>query len=672
METHGEKLVASLLNKLPKGKYYVFQEPKIASMNSAYQHADFIVVSAQLGVIVIEVKDWKKIQSIKQKTFIVKHPDGRDEEEKNPLFTAKEYALNLADRFRKRKELLRKYDGRELLMFPWMYAAILINLESKIIRECEERGIWNKGEVVGKDDLIEARFEQALLKIPSPWKLKTPLNADILDIIRGIIQPELIVTNTEGHDVGTITVPQERLITEPLKLKNEELPKQQSLIDEDFLTTEAKQTSESTSIRLVRGVAGSGKSLVLARRARYLAETYPNLNILVMAFNVDLVADLKRKIANTDNINVNNFHKICAQILGDEWRKPIETEGWLNNRFPNLIQEKELNPTFVAQEIEWRKELGIYDNLDYLEVSREGRGTALSRSKREIINTIFSQYLAHQIQTSNIDWSDVPHRVLEKMKSDPNLFQQFDAILIDEAQDFAPSWITIALKLLKSGGSIFICDDPTQSLFRSFSWKQKGVEVVGRTRILRIPFRCTREITVAAYSLIEADNSLNTSEEIIKPDLETYELISGELPKLTKYLNSDQEVIGVTKTALQLVNSGISPQNIAILCHSKRIVKNWAHLRTKGYYVESFAKMKGLEFTAVFIPHVHDSYNSVNLKDDTEITEKRQQLFTAMTRARQNLVLSYSDELPLQLLALEDYVIREDLTGFKPEKLSPT
>ena len=282
METYGEKLVTSLLNKLPKGKYYVFQEPKIAVQGSAHQHPDFVVVSASLGVIVIEIKDWTNIQSIRQKTVVLKRPNGLIEEEKNPLLTAKEYALNLAHLFQKRKELLHKHNGKNVLSFPWMNVAILTHLDNKSIHECEDRGIWTKGEVIGKEDLTEEQFEKALSRIPRPWKLSTPLNADTLDIIRGVIQPEWIVTDAQGHDIGTVTVPQERLITEPLKLQSEEPPTQKTLLDDDFLTTEAKQTLESTSIRLVRGVAGSGKSLVLSRRARYLAETYPNLNILVM------------------------------------------------------------------------------------------------------------------------------------------------------------------------------------------------------------------------------------------------------------------------------------------------------------------------------------------------------------------------------------------------------
>jgi hypothetical protein len=41
---------------------------------------------------------------------------------------------------------------------------------------------------------------------------------------------------------------------------------------------------------------------------------------------------------------------------------------------------------------------------------------------------------------------------------------------------------------------LFLADDPMQSIYRYYSWREKGVPVAGRTRWLRIPYRNTREI----------------------------------------------------------------------------------------------------------------------------------------------------------------------------------
>src|SRR5690606_38080419 len=136
-----------------------------------------------------------------------------------------------------------------------------------------------------------------------------------------------------GIPTGILTLDQEAEITRPLPNKPTKKPAVQlRLFDDDLLTEEARGIAEATSVRLVRGVAGSGKSLVLARRAQYLAEQYPDLKILVMAFNKDLTADLRRRIGSAPNLVVSNFHKVCKDIIGPAWRSPFSLESWLYHR----------------------------------------------------------------------------------------------------------------------------------------------------------------------------------------------------------------------------------------------------------------------------------------------------------------------------------------------------
>lgn len=98
----------------------------------------------------------------------------------------------------------------------------------------------------------------------------------------------------------------------------------------------------------------------------------------------------------------------------------------------------------------------------------------------------------------------------------------------------------------------------------------------------------------------------------------------------------------------------LAPRDIAVLCHSKRIVKHWASLRNHGVYVDHFDRMKGLEFKHVFVPHLENAFTTAH---DAETTsEIRRRIFTAMTRARQYLVLSYSSKLPNQLTPIVPHV----------------
>jgi superfamily I DNA/RNA helicase len=268
-----------------------------------------------------------------------------------------------------------------------------------------------------------------------------------------------------------------------------------------------------------------------------------------------------------------------------------------------------------------------------------------------------------------IDWSDIPFLTLSKLEEGHELKNTYDVILIDEAQDFAPSWIKVVKALLKPDGTLFMCDDPNQSMFRFFSWREKGVPVVGRTKHLRVPFRSTREITQVAHSLFSVDSTIPI-EEAITPDLDTYELVEGDKPRLIECRTLDEEVKFVEQTAFSNLAEGIPASQIAILCHSRKHVKYWAHLRTKGFYVEHFDKMKGLEFKVVLIPQLQTSFqHELVSQDEFYITEKRKRIFTAMTRARDSLMLSYhGNTFPEELAAIEPYIQREKANTIQPRR----
>lgn len=656
MSTHGEKLVGDLAKKLPSNLYRTIEEPRIVSGRSAYQNPDFVIVGAMLGVVVLEVKDWKFIRKIKRDSFEIQRTNGEIAQETNPLKIAREYALNLNDRFEKFDDLMKTYRGKRKLKFPWINAVALPHIPTELIHEWEKSELWQTGQILGKEDLLTTEtFETAIRKLPSPFKLEKPLDEPTLNLIRSVIDPEIIVSDQNNKPIGVLTVQQERIIKEPLKVVTKPTATQ-PLLPIELLSEETQNIAENASVRLVRGVAGSGKSLVLVQRALHLGSAFPDMPMLIVAFNVDLVADLKKRMSKeniSSNPDIINFHKLCSQILGSRWKSPINTEDYLVNNLSGTLIQSGFTAEFLADEIEWRKEFDVYDDKAYLEVERKGRGSALTREKRKIINEVFNKYIAMQKQQGFIDWSDVPFLALRELER-PNhpMQKRYSVILIDEAQDFAPSWLQVITKILKPDGLLFMCDDPTQSIFRSYSWRDKGIEVVGRTRHLRVPFRSTLEISLAAHSMLGTNKKENESDELIRPDFSTYNLPSGDLPRLIKALNIKNEINLVEETAIKALSSLDSDQSeqVAILCHNKKFISSWAHLRQRGIYVNSFNKMKGLEFKTVIIPHInllfaHPEYNG----NDEYIEQQKRRMFTAMTRARENLILTYNSSLPDQL-----------------------
>jgi hypothetical protein len=655
--TYGEALVESLLFRLPEEHYYYVVQPRFFDSYGRDHKPDFVVISREFGLLVIEVKDWVDLRGGNQDEIIIVRRDGTEVTEPNPMGIADEYAYQIVQQCMKRRELTQRFRSKTKLAFPWQVMIVLPNISRDRIKEFERVGVWSSRVVIGKEPLENAKkFETTIRNLPWRWELPQRMDDSTYEIVRGVINPQLVVMNAQGEDIGTLTPQQEALIQEPLI--SEELS--------DPLSSEAREVVQSMNVRLIRGAAGSGKTLVLANRAEFLARNYPNQRLLVITFNRDLADALNNRLSQ-HKIDVKTYNEICYTLLQptDKWSDPIEVTGWLEQHLMNEIQATGLSLEYIRQEIRWRKEMNLYDDQQYLEVHRKGRGQALGREKRLIINKIFNQYTGYQntLKRQGMnwrDWDDLHELARLEIRNGRNpLAETADVILIDEAQDFAPSWFDVIKRLLKPNGSLFICDDPTQSIYQAFSWMEKGIDVRGRSRILRVPFRSTRAIMRAAYNLIIADPILSTAEEIIEPDIDSDELIEGEKPELVDCGVLEDEIAYVEARIEALIESGVQPRAIAVLCHSRRALKGWSGLqqRHKEVFVAHFERMKGLDFDIVFIPHLNNMFK--NVTDASGIAEVRRRLYVGMTRARDGLVLTYHGALPDAMKPIQKFVKSE-------------
>lgn len=80
-------------------------------------------------------------------------------------------------------------------------------------------------------------------------------------------------------------------------------------------TQAAAATRKVPDVLVVSGPPGSGKSVVLAARARHLAGLHPDWRIQLLCYNAALVPYLRSLVAPFDNIRVETFHRF-AQRLG--------------------------------------------------------------------------------------------------------------------------------------------------------------------------------------------------------------------------------------------------------------------------------------------------------------------------------------------------------------------
>lgn len=206
------------------------------------------------------------------------------------------------------------------------------------------------------------------------------------------------------------------------------------LVEPDFSATQRqplelnpKQRQLATSrtrsgYRRIRGAAGSGKSLVLAARAAQLS--IERKDTLVVSFNITLwhyLRDLAVRYplpGKTINRYITwlHFHEWCKQVICNE--------AGLNNEYNALWQ-------------------GNPDISEVLET--------------EII----------QLTNKAIDIAGIQ-------------ITKYDAILVDEGQDYNPMWWNTLRRVLKAGGEMILVADETQDLYeRARSWTEDAMNGAG-------------------------------------------------------------------------------------------------------------------------------------------------------------------------------------------------
>ncbi|MCT7969984.1 NERD domain-containing protein [Laspinema sp. D1] len=171
-----------------------------------------------------------------------------------------------------------------------------------------------------------------------------------------------------------------------------------------------------------------------------------------------------------------------------------------------------------------------------------------------------------QVYKENYD--DLLGERLVNMLEQMPLENKWDAVLIDEAHTFSPSWFPACRLALKDpeDGDLLIVSDRSQSFYnrQKFTWKSVGINAQGRMRKLNQNYRNTEQILSAAWEMIQSLCEQDDDETfpIVEPKAA---LRHGPRPTLHLMDNRQAEVEGVLLQTQQLVAQGYQPEDIAII-----------------------------------------------------------------------------------------------------------
>ena len=672
--TSGERFVFAALQHVLPDDYFVWFEPTLYGKKMCAR-PDFVILGSHVGLIIVEVKDWSidGIHSANRDTFEIYQGQqivARTNPEKQ--LATHRYALHEEieryqgtnpDKYQLLIHASGAYRGKLAVPISTVVAFPNITHEQWQASILELYHILNEPGVLFRED-FRSGLADRLLTTPV---FQANLSQQQIETIKWMIYPEVRVPYT-----------QDRLLD----------PEQINLARSDtYLPPEALSLSQKPQIKLVRGAVGSGKSLILLNRAKFISEQNENWRVLVLTYNKSLMAYLRqvfRRIGgNLERVQILNFHKWCTDLLEScGTTLKIMDESSQRGLIQSLLNDtanRQFTADFLAEEFNWIKERLSYSDwanyLDSAKVKRTGRGRNLGgdeAQKRRDIYDLFGRYQQRLEHDHSNDWADVPVKVMEAIHAGRIPAPQYHAILIDEAQDFSPSWFRVVFEMIKPETKmLFIVGDGAQRIYRQdFTWKELGLAVTAHNSyVLTRCYRSTREIVDFALDLVRDSPTIveelrSAGDGIVEPEQTNGEFRHGPLPVLLSFDTPEKEYEGIANEIRSLFQQGFLPRDIAILQRSRertdRTVRQLSrqgiscrHFRNTPAGTEiainvcTFHSAKGLEFEIVFVcglDELQSGEGEALAADELrlQLDQERKLLYVGLTRARKRLYITYS------------------------------
>lgn len=570
-----EQVLETMINLLKNGSnesnFFIIPKVQITDL-AASKEIDIVLLHPLYGLYIIEVKNWNKL--------IIT-------EENNPFNQAKEY-----------KNLLLSKIKDE-------FGKVAINIEYRVVfptistQEAKEFFLENKN--------LEAYKNHAFFKedLMSKENFKRFFNSSF----------SVIPNKKEFLKIASLIVDKE-------KIKNNEnkiLPiiSQDEVIYFDY-TQLSVLNGYNGDFKIIRGVAGTGKTIILSHFVNNKLNTGVAENFLILCFN-------KKLVENLNNIFIDNEHKNNIKISS--------LFSFLNSI--NFDYEK----------------VGILDKKDFQKIY-ENFETDVSLDEFRTKLKIF-------LQKNPIDYficdetQDMPAgfmRIIYEEIKDCIFF-------IDEAQKF----YTYSMNDISN-----IFNHP----------KFEKIDMRGKVKNLKNVYRTPSNIAKCAFEILSNDEKLNKyykrSAFYLKNDFLTdinFVLEDGNII-LDNWNNfQDLKTLLEKQTQDTIVLTYTTKQVEAITNIIKSINKDEI---IKAMTIQS---VKGLEAQNIII-HNFDMFLNQSLKYEKDIFYRK--LYVLLTRAQKNLYISYDEKIlndeisknVIKIIEKNQSLFKEEIAEEKEHKLA--
>jgi superfamily I DNA/RNA helicase len=453
-------------------------------------------------------------------------------------------------------------------------------------------------------------------------------------------------------------------------------PDQRSLVERSF----------SGPARL-RGISGSGKTVVALHRARRLAKGAlgEGEKILFTTFDKGLAAAASHLLdtlcgAERAAIEVTHLHRWCLDYLSfrglpnpkysPEVSKELRHQAF--TRISPSLQNslKSVPQDYLWSEVDFLMGRFLHDEAEaYLTTDRSGRGRALSSEQRRAILDLYLWYHQALLARGFVEPAEFVRMAYRQRRNGEQTQANYSSVIVDEVQDISE----IALRLLYSlvgnrSDGLLLVGDATQRIFtRGYTLKGLGVDIAGRGVVLRKNYRNTKQILEAAFPLVENEWREDVAQAEVpvidlRPEFSVREgcrpivvrcadeaaerrFLATEIEALLRYRHytpRDICVVARNRHYRDLAFASLKRANIPVYLfrdpEAGEVSSDQDAVR-----VSSLHGAKGHEFGSVFVVGVVEGVIPLGSAIDAQtVSSEAAVLYVGMTRARDLLYLSYS------------------------------
>jgi len=424
----------------------------------------------------------------------------------------------------------------------------------------------------------------------------------------------------------------------------------------------------------ITGAAGTGKTVVALHRARYLARQ--GKRVLLTSFVKTLCKNLDHQLRlicteeEHELITVSWVHQQANEIVKRSPNpiSPIHSTE-IDAYLEELLKVRECPFNRVSLQAEWKDVVQageITTWTKYRSADRSGRGFPLTIKQRRQVWDLFVELRDWLASNKRVDWSGLCVVARQAIESGA-CKSPYDAVIVDELQDLGVQEIKLLAALAGDGPDrLMLVGDAGQRIYSGgFTLSGLGIDVSGRSHVLRVNYRTTEQIRDLADIIVGDPVDDMDGGEVWRRG--TLSILTGEDPVLRGFNTKEQQTAFVVEAITREIEEGRSPEDIAVFARSENRVKVIEGALTDiGVCVFSLKdehepavpcvhlgtmhRAKGLEFKVVFVvdasAEVLPTEKALEGIMDDAVREatlalERQLFYVSLTRARDKVYVTW-------------------------------